>query len=77
MDTIGPIDERVLAKTAEHGYRSAVSTDVGFADASPDVFRLKRVEAEVDWLLFKATSSGAFAFFSGLKARLRRLLGGR
>ncbi len=66
----GSYDDRVLSALRSFGYHSAVTTDEGYADATTDPLLLRRIEAEDEWYLFLATSSGAYAFFTGLKAWL-------
>ena len=66
----GSHDDRVVSKVRDYGYRSAVTTREGFADAADDPLLLRRIEAEDEWYRFLATSSGAFGFITGLKASL-------
>ncbi len=66
----GSYNERVLAKLRETGLRSAVTTLPGFVSPTDDPLLMRRIEAEDEWYLFLATTSGAYTFFTRLKARL-------
>jgi peptidoglycan/xylan/chitin deacetylase (PgdA/CDA1 family) len=73
----GSYNESVLAKLREQGYHSGVTTLAGFGSPTDDPLLLRRVEAEDEWYLFLATTSGAYPFFTQLKSRLKALAGER
>ena len=67
----GSNNDRVVKKVMEYGYESAVTTAPGFIDQSADRYRLKRIAAGKDSLLFKANISGSYHALRRLKAILR------
>ncbi len=66
----GSYDDRVVAKVIEYGYESAVTTAQGFNDESSDLYRLKRIEANEQFLFFKAGVSGSYNLLRRIKAVL-------
>jgi peptidoglycan/xylan/chitin deacetylase (PgdA/CDA1 family) len=68
----GSEDDRVVERVKAAGYESAVSVEPGVNDAATDRFRLKRVCAREDRLLFRAGISGSADVVLGLWGRLRK-----
>jgi peptidoglycan/xylan/chitin deacetylase (PgdA/CDA1 family) len=55
----GSYNDRVIAMVKKFGYQSAVTIEKGYNDASSDLYRLKRIEANAQLLFFKASVSGS------------------
>lgn len=66
----GSYNDRVIAKVKEYGYESAVTIMHGFNDENSDVYRLRRIETNESFLLFKASVSGSYYMLRKIKAIL-------
>jgi peptidoglycan/xylan/chitin deacetylase (PgdA/CDA1 family) len=64
----GSHNDRVIAKVKEYGYRSAVTVEHGFNDQSSDLYKLMRIGASEEFLLFKARVSGSCDIARRIKA---------
>ena len=60
----------VIDKVRQCGYESAVTIIHGFNDESSDVYRLKRIGINDQFLLFKASVSGSYNMVRKIKAIL-------
>lgn len=63
----GDVDERVRRSASAAGYRCAVTVEPGFNSASSDALRLRRMDAEADFVRFLQITSG----FDQLKKRFK------
>ena len=54
----GAFDERVKSAVSRAGYKSAVTTKVGFNDRKTDVFAVNRTDAPSDFVYFVQNTSG-------------------
>jgi peptidoglycan/xylan/chitin deacetylase (PgdA/CDA1 family) len=66
----GSYDDRVIAKIIEYGHKSAVTIEYGMNDFNTDPYRLKRITASEEPLLFKASVSGCYGILKRIKAAL-------
>lgn len=67
----GSYDENVIRFVKKYGYESAVTIIPGFNDTQTDLYQLKRISIDEDFLFFKSLVSGSYFFMSGLLSRLR------
>ncbi|MBN2134866.1 MAG: polysaccharide deacetylase family protein [Acidobacteria bacterium] len=64
----GAYDDRVISAVKNAGYKSAATIEYGFNDANTDLYRLKRLSADPQFLLFKSRISGSYALFYKFKS---------
>jgi peptidoglycan/xylan/chitin deacetylase (PgdA/CDA1 family) len=64
----GSHDDRIISKVMEYGYDSAVTTIQGFNNENSDLYKLKRIPASEQFLLFKASISGSYNIARKIKA---------
>ena len=67
----GLYNARAMEHVKRYGYQTAVTTEPGFTDETADFFRLRRIPAEEDLLLFKALTSGSALFLLKLKFAIK------
>jgi peptidoglycan/xylan/chitin deacetylase (PgdA/CDA1 family) len=63
----GSYNDKVVAKVKQYGYESAVTVEHGFVDKNSDLYRLKRMMGNVEFILFKAVVSGSYNLIRRIK----------
>jgi peptidoglycan/xylan/chitin deacetylase (PgdA/CDA1 family) len=63
----GSYNNAVISGLQKYGYESAVTIENGFNDETSDLFRLKRIEANGQFLFFKASVSGSIMMVGRIK----------
>ncbi len=69
----GSFNDKVIQYLKKDGYDSAVTTEKGFNDSTTDLYQLKRIPTAVNFLLFKAATSGSYYFYRRIKDYLSQL----
>lgn len=66
----GAYDDTVLKAVEDAGYKTAVTVTIGNNDIRADLYALKRISVEEDFLLFKANISGSYLLIKNVKDKL-------
>lgn len=66
----GSYNGKVVEHVKQYGYESAVSIIPGFCDQNTDLYHLRRIGTNENFLHFKATISGSYYFFRRIVKRL-------
>jgi peptidoglycan/xylan/chitin deacetylase (PgdA/CDA1 family) len=68
----GKYNEDIVKKVKECRYSSAVTIKHGFNDESTNLYKLNRIEAPEDFLLFKSSISGSYFVMKWIKKLFHR-----
>lgn len=68
----GSYNDKAIKKVRKYGYKSAVTIIPGFNDKNTDLYKLKRIGIDENFLVFKAAVSGSYFFID----RLKKVFGG-
>jgi len=68
----GSYNDRVIAEVIKSNYESGVTIENGYTNNNSDLYKLRRIEATQEFLLFKAKISGSYNIIRKMATLLKR-----